>query len=580
MIEYNEEFIFCLLFKYRGSVAPRAALFAVPSAIVAFLLILFDDFKEGYREDLGLMELNNSQLWTASIAVLGIMLGFRTNRAMSRFWEGTGLLHQMRGEWFDSVSCCVTFSRAAQAAKPREVKVFRHTIVRLMSLCHGSALEEIAGDDSDCLSTIDPQGLNNQTLRHLNDCKEKHDFNSVEVLLHLIQSLITKGLDDGVLKIPPPILSRVYQTLSRGFVNLLNAKKITDTRFPFPYAQLITFLLLLHVVLTPMLLTCIIKSKVWAPLFTFVPIFAMFCVNFVAVELENPFGDDENDLPLDHFQTEMNTCLMMLLQENADLVASIHDKRCEFNFDRLHARMKEGQHHYGTEKSDQLKKNKWKKKMGDMINTVDQEEEQIRQDAEIAKEAKEAQEAQESKFLALESKSKKPPALSQSYPGSGSAASPLPVVASEPLVPSKPTPVELPPPVEPRKLPEAAAGTAGAKPAEQAAALPEPALEPGLEPEPHRVALVGSSESTPQFQIGQVILAPPEARTQKSMANFNEAITHWTDMIENQLSELGRNVVALKSFSDAVPALLDSARPPGSKLSASSPTTPGKMLWM
>ena len=27
---------------------------------------------------------------------------------MARFWEGTGLLHQMRGEWFDAVSCCVT----------------------------------------------------------------------------------------------------------------------------------------------------------------------------------------------------------------------------------------------------------------------------------------------------------------------------------------------------------------------------------------------------------------------------------------------------------------------------------------
>ena len=31
-----------------------------------------------------------------------------------------------------------------------------------------------------------------------------------------------EALDDGVLKIPPPILSRVYQTISRGFVNLLN----------------------------------------------------------------------------------------------------------------------------------------------------------------------------------------------------------------------------------------------------------------------------------------------------------------------------------------------------------------------
>ena len=57
---------------------------------------------------------------------------------------------------------------------------------------------------------------------------------AISFATHLIFTLF-----DGVLAIPPPILSRVYQTLSRGFVNLLNAKKIADTRFPFPYAQTI-----------------------------------------------------------------------------------------------------------------------------------------------------------------------------------------------------------------------------------------------------------------------------------------------------------------------------------------------------
>ena len=26
------------------------------------------------------------------------------------------------------------------------------------------------------------------------------------------------------------------------------------------------------------------------------------CLNFIGVELENPFGRDDNDLPLEHFQ--------------------------------------------------------------------------------------------------------------------------------------------------------------------------------------------------------------------------------------------------------------------------------------
>jgi len=243
----------------------------------------------------------------------------------------------MRGEWFDTVSNCVTFSIGAKPEKPKEVTEFRNTLVRLMSLCHGSALEEIAGNQIK-LEAIDVFGLDDGTLNHLKECHEVHGFNKVEVMLHLVQSLITRAHTDGVLKIPPPILSRVYQTISRGFVNLLNAKKITDTRFPFPYAQLISFLLLLHTVLTPMIISGVIRSKVLAAIFAFVPVFGMFSLNFIASELENPFGTDDNDLPLEHFQTEMNSCLLMLLHTNTDMIAGT-SPRCITNFEKLLATM-------------------------------------------------------------------------------------------------------------------------------------------------------------------------------------------------------------------------------------------------
>merc|ERR1712013_751487 len=116
-----------------------------------------------------------------------------------------GLLHQMRGEWFDTVSNCVTFSISGKEQFPQEVMEFRHAIVRLMSLCHGSALEEIA-DNAIQLETIDILGLDTGTLRHLKECHEVYHFNKVEVMLHLVQSLITQAHDKGILKIPPPIL--------------------------------------------------------------------------------------------------------------------------------------------------------------------------------------------------------------------------------------------------------------------------------------------------------------------------------------------------------------------------------------
>lgn len=357
MIGYSEDWLLATLFQCRGSVFPRACWFAVPATLIAVFLVCSDDWiGPEFREELGINTADKSQLWIISVGVLHGLLLFRTSRAMARFWEGTGLLHQMRGEWFDAVSCCVTFSRTCMlnSARRDDTLKFRHTLIRLMSLCHGSALMEIGGSEADDeLEMLDAVGLDNKTLLHLKDCSEVYEFNRVEVTLHMIQSLITANLDDGILKIPPPILSRVYQTLSRGFVNFLNAKKIADTRFPFPFAQLISCLTFVHIFLTPIMISSIFTTAPMTAIFTFIPIFGMCCLNFIGVELENPFGKDPNDLPLELFQAEMNNCLLMLLHSSADLMAGIEPKRCLWDVQRILANMQMDLHsNDGEQKKD------------------------------------------------------------------------------------------------------------------------------------------------------------------------------------------------------------------------------------
>lgn len=335
MIDYEEEWIYSLIFRRDGSVFFRASLYAIPAAIVAVLLLYMDEWFPNRREEMGLHEPGTSTIWNASSIMVSVLLSFRTSQAFARFWEGTGLLHQMRGEWFDTVSNCVTFSISTMKTRPVEVTKFRHTLVRLMSLCHGSALEEISLNMVK-VASIDAFGLDENTLSHLRLCQEKHGFNKVEVMLHLTQTLITWAQSEGVkiLPTPAPILSRVYQTISRGFVNLLNAKKITDTRFPFPYAQLIAVLLYMHILLTPCIITGTVHSKVLAATLSFIPLFGMFSLNFIAAELENPFGLDANDLPLYKFQEEMNSCLLMLLHPNTDMISTL-SHRCKNTFEEL-----------------------------------------------------------------------------------------------------------------------------------------------------------------------------------------------------------------------------------------------------
>jgi len=157
----------------------------------------------------------------------------------------------------------------------------------------------------------------------------------VEVLLHMIQVLLTDNFEKGIVKTPPPICSRVYQELSRGMVHLHNAKKITDTQFPYPYAQIIMMFLIFNAFLTPVIVASFISQPIWAGIMTFMAIFSMFSVSFIAVELEQPFGDDANDLPLHKFQEDFNSSLMMLIHEKADHMPNICEEAVQDNYDVL-----------------------------------------------------------------------------------------------------------------------------------------------------------------------------------------------------------------------------------------------------
>jgi len=322
MIEYTPgDYAWRIAFRIKGSVMPSALLISIPSAALACLLCIYYDYTKDTLDQAGLSQTTNTALWVSvSVPVLSL-IGYRTQQALQRFWEGTSLLHAMRGEWFDSASCLATFSKSALKTQPQAVDKFRQTLLRLMSLCHGSALDEIKCNANENYEVLDITGLDDKTLKIIRDCKH-HGFNRVEVILHMIQVLVIDAQENKVIAVPPPILSRVYQTLSRGFVNLLSAKKIKDTPYPFPYAQLIAVQVIIMALLTPLVMSTLLQHKGWSPICTFIPMFSILCLNYTAEALEMPYGDDANDLPLGRFQQEMNSSLLMLIHEYADHVPS------------------------------------------------------------------------------------------------------------------------------------------------------------------------------------------------------------------------------------------------------------------
>jgi hypothetical protein len=80
----------------------------------------------------------------------------------------------------------------------------------------------------------------------------------------------------------------------------------------------------------------LLESVTLAMVFTFVPVFGLIALNDTAAELELPFGDDPNDLPLESFQEHMNNALLMLIRQETDHVPFVVEARLDnTNFDSV-----------------------------------------------------------------------------------------------------------------------------------------------------------------------------------------------------------------------------------------------------
>merc|ERR550537_999437 len=107
-----------------------------------------------------------------------------------------------------------------------------------------------------------------------------------------------------------PIQSRIYQELSYGMLGWNQARKIADIPFPFPYAQLLTLMLVGFLCFTPFYVALFTTNVVVGPIVAYMLAVGYWGLNETAKELENPLGSDANDLDLLDFHNEfVNTCM-------------------------------------------------------------------------------------------------------------------------------------------------------------------------------------------------------------------------------------------------------------------------------
>jgi len=261
-----------LFFIMRGSIVPRIAPLLLGFAAYAAVVVLV---ARRFHVDFGAAGIAPFTLLGVS---LSIFLGFRNNAAYDRWWEARKL-------WGQLVFEIRNLTRAALALLPSGSREARPLLMRALAFCHylrgqlrnsdvSAAVAKFLGEEA----AIDPA------------CGNKADA----VLREM-------GLAIGRLKAAGRIEAMDFRILDERIAALAamqaGCERIANTPLPFAYTLLLHRAAYVFCVLLPFGLAGVLGWM--TPLFTVVIAYSFFGLDALSEELEDPFGMEMNDLPLD-----------------------------------------------------------------------------------------------------------------------------------------------------------------------------------------------------------------------------------------------------------------------------------------
>lgn len=262
-------------FKLRGSVIPAV----LPRAIVCGLFGLVISVLHYYQVPVSLPVL-------ASLIpniVLGLMLVFRTNTAYERFWEGRKL-------WGGIVNTSRNLARQIWVIIQERDKSDRQekqaTLKLLVAFAVATKLH-LRGEplNSELEALVSPPRY--QTIRMMHNPP-------LEIAFWIADYLQTQHRRDRL---------NLYQlnsmqTLLNQLIDMLGGcERILKTPIPLAYAVHLKQLLLIYCLTLPFQLVA--QLSWWTSPVVVLISFTLFGIEEIGVEIENPFGHDANDLPLD-----------------------------------------------------------------------------------------------------------------------------------------------------------------------------------------------------------------------------------------------------------------------------------------
>jgi putative membrane protein len=286
MIDYNPKKWWRVALQLRGTVAiriwPRTLMAAGIGGLSAWLFV---------RHQVGLPPLAHTLVGVA----LGLLLVFRTNASYDRYWEGRRLLGAMVNRSRDLARQVAAFAPQAEHAELGRWIGLLYALIRMHLRGERDLAplgERVRGDERPALEAArtPPCLVAGWLSRRLAALARDGRLGASELML--IDANLTAQLDA-----------------------LGGAERILRTPIPFAYAQHIKAFLALFVFSCPFAMA---DAMGWyTPIAAGVIAFALFGIDEIGVEIEDPFGYDPNDLPLDRIGDTIDADVAALLASTA-----------------------------------------------------------------------------------------------------------------------------------------------------------------------------------------------------------------------------------------------------------------------
>lgn len=242
------------------------------------------------------------------------------------------MMHKLSACWYDTASTLIAFCRSSP--RPAEAKLFKNTLIRLVSVMSALILHDLESpEDQFDKSSFDTDSHIFEVLGwdDLSDAAQDSVMTAgckVEQVFQSIQQLMVDAMDQGIVAVPPPILTRSFQELGSGLVIYHEAKKLSHVPPPFAYRFVTWLTMIAAATFIPFMLATYAAGLGSSFGFAGSGTFLIFLLNGVAQSMDNPFQKDSYTLNTAAVQIHLNQQLNELLKSAQSAAPSLRSDWC------------------------------------------------------------------------------------------------------------------------------------------------------------------------------------------------------------------------------------------------------------